>query len=97
MGGGAMTVVVDAPTVAVARAAGRPLVALESSVLAQGLPAPANREADRRMRAAVAARGAVPAVTAVVRGVPTLGLEGRRSSASSRATASPRSRPATSR
>lgn len=76
MGGGAMTVVVDAPTVAAARAAGRPLVALESSVLAQGLPAPANREADRRMRAAVAARGAVPAVTAVVRGVPTLGLEG---------------------
>ena len=62
--------------VAVARAAGRPIVALESSVLAQGLPAPANREADRRMRAAVAARGAVPAVTAVVRGVPTLGLEG---------------------
>lgn len=71
-----MTAVVDAPTVAAARAAGRPLVALESSVLAQGLPAPANREADRRMRAAVAARGAVPAVTAVVRGVPTLGLEG---------------------
>jgi len=76
MGGGTMTVVVDAPAVAAARAAGRPLVALESSVLAQGLPAPANREADRRMRAAVAARGAVPAVTAVVRGVPTLGLEG---------------------
>ena len=76
MGGGTMTAVVDAPTVAAARAAGRPLVALESSVLAQGLPAPANREADRRMRAAVAARGAVPAVTAVVRGVPTLGLEG---------------------
>ena len=76
MGGGTMTVVVDAPAVAAARAAGHPLVALESSVLAQGLPAPANREADRRMRAAVAARGAVPAVTAVVRGVPTLGLEG---------------------
>ena len=76
MGGGTMTAVVDASTVAAARAAGRPLVALESSVLAQGLPAPANREADRRMRAAVAARGAVPAVTAVVRGVPTLGLEG---------------------
>lgn len=76
MGGGTMTVVVDAPAVAAARAAGRPLVALESSVLAQGLPAPANREADRRMRAAVAARGAVPAVTAVVRGVPSLGLDG---------------------
>ena len=71
-----MTAVVDAPPVAAARAAGRPLVALESSVLAQGLPVPANREADRRMRDAVVARGAVPAVTAVVRGVPTLGLEG---------------------
>lgn len=53
----------------------RPLVALESSVLAQGLPAPANREAARRMVAAVEAAGAVPAFTAVVRGVPTVGLE----------------------
>jgi pseudouridine-5'-phosphate glycosidase len=62
--------------VAAARAAGRPVVALESSVLAQGLPVPANREAERRMRDAVIAGGAVPAVTAVVQGVPTLGLEG---------------------
>jgi pseudouridine-5'-phosphate glycosidase len=51
-------------------------VALESSVLAQGLPEPSNREADRRMRAAIRERGAVPAVTAVVRGVPVAGLEG---------------------
>ena len=51
------------------------MVALESSVLAQGLPSPANREADRRVRGAIAARGAVPAVTAVVRGVPTIGLD----------------------
>ena len=35
---------------------GRPVVALESSVLAQGLPIPANREAAERMRAAVGAR-----------------------------------------
>ncbi|MEY2733408.1 MAG: hypothetical protein RL340_467 [Gemmatimonadota bacterium] len=62
--------------VAAARAAGRPIVALESSVLAQGLPVPANREAERRMCDAVVAGGAVPAVTAVVRGVPTLGLAG---------------------
>ena len=33
----------------------RPVVALESSVLAQGLPIPANREADRRMTAAIVA------------------------------------------
>ena len=58
-----------------ARAAGRPIVALESSVLAQGLPIPANRQAAERMIGAVADAGAVPAVTAVVRGVPTLGLE----------------------
>lgn len=55
--------------------AGRPVVVLESSVLAQGLPIPANREAARRMEGAVRAAGAVPAVSAVVAGVPTLGLE----------------------
>jgi pseudouridine-5'-phosphate glycosidase len=54
----------------------RAIVALESSVLAQGLPAPANREADSRMRRAVEAHGALPAVLAVVRGVPTVGLDG---------------------
>jgi pseudouridine-5'-phosphate glycosidase len=51
------------------------VVALESSVFAQGLPDPANREAAARMTAAVRAGGAVPAVTAVVRGVPAAGLE----------------------
>ncbi len=54
----------------------RALVALESSVLAQGLPIPANREADRRMRAAIAQHGAVPATAAVVRGECVLGLDG---------------------
>lgn len=61
---------------AAAREAGLPLVALESSVLAQGLPIPANREADRRMCAAVRSKGAVPAVTAMVRGALTVGLDG---------------------
>ena len=62
------------PAVSAALAGGRPVVALESSVLAQGLPIPANRDADRRMTAAIEAAGALPAITAVVRGVPTLGL-----------------------
>src|SRR6185503_8429828 len=53
-----------------------PLVALESSVLAQGLPIPANREAADRMTRAVVSGGAAPAITAVVRGVPTCGLDG---------------------
>jgi pseudouridine-5'-phosphate glycosidase len=52
----------------------RPVVALESSVIAQGLPPPANREAVARMQSAIARQGAVPAITAVVDGVPTLGI-----------------------
>lgn len=51
------------------------MVALESSVLAQGLPDPSNREAERRMRSAIRERGAVPAVTAIVRGVPVAGFD----------------------
>ena len=54
----------------------QPVVALESSVLAQGLPIPANRVAAERMTAAIEARGARAAITAVVRGVPTVGLIG---------------------
>lgn len=62
--------------VAAARAAGTPIVALESSVLAQGLPVPSNREAHRRMCDGVRASGAVPAVTAAVGGRATIGLDG---------------------
>lgn len=62
------------PEIATALAGGGPVVALESSVLAQGLPIPGNREAAERMMRAVRTRGAVPAITAVVAGSPTLGL-----------------------
>jgi pseudouridine-5'-phosphate glycosidase len=63
------------PPIADAIARRRPVVALESSVLAQGLPVPANRRAAEGMLAAISTRGAVPAITAVVGGTPTLGLE----------------------
>lgn len=53
----------------------RPVVALESSVLAQGLPIPENRDAATRMVGAVERAGAVPAITAVVAGTATVGLE----------------------
>ena len=66
---------ISAP-VADALAARRPVVALESSVLAQGLPIPANREAATRMTGAVERTGALPAITAVVRGQLSVGLEG---------------------
>lgn len=55
--------------------AGAPVVALESSVLAQGLPIPANAEAARRMVDAVQSRGATAAITAVVCGTPAAGLD----------------------
>jgi pseudouridine-5'-phosphate glycosidase len=59
-----------------ALADGRPVVALESSVFAQGLPEPANREARDRMVRAITRHGAVPAITAVARGRLVVGLEG---------------------
>ena len=62
------------PEVADALRDGRPVVALETSVLAQGLPIPANRQAAERMASAVRAGGGVPAMAAVVAGEPTLGL-----------------------
>lgn len=61
--------------VSAALASRRPVVALESSVLAQGLPVPANREADQLMRGAIVRHGAEPAITAVVRGVLSAGLD----------------------
>ena len=63
------------PAVAAALAAGAPVVALESSVLAQGLPIPSNRAAAEGMSQAVARAGAMAAITAVVHGRAALGLE----------------------
>ena len=63
------------PAVEAALRAGAPVVALESSVFAQGLPIPRNREAAERMVAAVEREGAIAAITAVVRGTPAVGLE----------------------
>lgn len=63
------------PEVSAALAARQPVVALESSVLAQGLPIPHNREAAELMTSAIRRSGAVPAITAVVRGTSTIGLE----------------------
>lgn len=53
---------------------GGAVVALESSVLAQGLLPPHNRDAARRMIGAVEQAGATPAITAIVRGMPSFGL-----------------------
>jgi pseudouridine-5'-phosphate glycosidase len=66
--------VVLSPAVADALAAGRPVVALESTLLAHGLPRPDNRAAADAVEDAVRAGGAVPATIAVLDGVPHVGL-----------------------
>lgn len=62
--------------VAEALTRGAGVVALESSVLAQGLPVPANRTAAEVMTLAVRAAGGVPAITAIVDGIPAIGVSG---------------------
>jgi pseudouridine-5'-phosphate glycosidase len=54
--------------VATALRAGRPVVALETSVVAQGLPPPHNLEAARGCARAVRDGGAIPAAIAVIEG-----------------------------
>lgn len=53
---------------------GRPVVALESTVISHGLPYPQNLELARAMEREVRDAGAVPATIGVVRGVPTVGM-----------------------
>lgn len=61
--------------VAAARRTLKPLVALESSVLAQGLPYPQNLEAAKACEAAVREEGAVPATMAVIDGQLCVGID----------------------
>lgn len=66
-----------APEVAAAIGGDKPVVALESTLLAQGLPWPVNLETARAAEAAVRNAGAVPATIAVLSGVITIGLNER--------------------
>src|SRR5919198_3811204 len=63
------------PDVAAALAAGRPVVALESTLIAHGLPRPDNLEVARDVEGIVRAEGAVPATIGVIAGTATIGLE----------------------
>ena len=64
-----------APEVAAALTAGRPVVALESTLISHGLPYPANLEVARASEAAVRGSGAVPATVAIRRGRVLVGLD----------------------
>lgn len=62
------------PEVSAARAAGRPIVALESTIITHGMPYPQNVETARQVEATVRAAGAVPATIAVFAGSIHVGL-----------------------
>ncbi|PKW14681.1 pseudouridine-5'-phosphate glycosidase [Saccharopolyspora spinosa] len=57
-------------------AEGRPVVALESTIITHGLPRPDNGEVARAAEQQVRAAGAVPATIGVIDGVATVGLTG---------------------
>ncbi|GIL37142.1 pseudouridine-5'-phosphate glycosidase [Phycicoccus sp. DTK01] len=63
-----------APEVREALAAGRPVVALESTIISHGMPYPANVAMAREVEQIVRDGGAVPATIAVIAGRPTVGL-----------------------
>jgi pseudouridylate synthase len=63
------------PEVADALADGRPVVALESTILSHGLPRPDNLRVAHEIEAAVREQGAVPATVAVVAGQVRIGLD----------------------
>jgi pseudouridine-5'-phosphate glycosidase len=62
------------PDVASALAEGRPVVALESTIISHGMPFPQNVEMATEVEAIVRAHGAVPATIAVLDGVCRVGL-----------------------
>ncbi|SDH13862.1 pseudouridine-5'-phosphate glycosidase [Lentzea fradiae] len=69
-----MTTLHIADEVAAALAENRPVVALESTILSHGLPAPRNLAVAARLEEVVRKAGAVPATIAVLDGVPRIGL-----------------------
>ena len=70
-----MTAIAVSDEVRDALADGRPVVALESTIFSRlGLPAPRNADALEACLAAVRDGGAVPALTAVLDGTPTVGV-----------------------
>ena len=63
-----------APEVAAALAAGKPVVALESTIISHGMPYPQNVETALKVEAAIRECGAVPATIAIIGGRLKAGL-----------------------
>ena len=63
-----------APEVTAARAEGRAIVSLESTIISHGMPYPQNVQTAREVEAIIRAQGAVPATIAVLGGKIRIGL-----------------------
>ncbi|MCA1857167.1 pseudouridine-5'-phosphate glycosidase [Massilia oculi] len=63
------------PEVAAARAAGKPVVALESTIISHGMPYPQNVQTAREVEQIIRDAGAVPATIAVIEGKICVGLD----------------------
>lgn len=62
------------PEVAQALAQGKPVVALESTIISHGMPYPQNVETAREVEALIRAEGAVPATIGILKGRVKIGL-----------------------
>ena len=65
------------PDVKTALKQGRPVVALESTIIAHGMPFPQNLDMAQRVEQIISERGAVPATIAILRGELRAGLSAR--------------------
>jgi pseudouridine-5'-phosphate glycosidase len=70
-----MTSFVLSLEVSKALAAGKPVVALESTIISHGLPRPRNLEAAKEFEEILRSSGVVPATIAILDGVPQIGLD----------------------
>jgi pseudouridine-5'-phosphate glycosidase len=89
-----MTPIDVADEVRDAISAGRPVVALESTIVAHGLPWPENLDIGRALEEEVRRHGAVPATIAVVEGRVRVGIDGAALERMARATGAERWRKA---
>jgi pseudouridine-5'-phosphate glycosidase len=65
------------PEVSEALATGKPVVALESTIISHGLPRPRNLEAAKEFEEILRSSGVVPATIAILDGVPQIGLDAK--------------------
>jgi pseudouridine-5'-phosphate glycosidase len=70
-----MTSFVLSPEVSEALATGKPVVALESTIISHGLPRPRNLEAAKEFEEILRSNGVTPATIAILDGVPQIGLD----------------------